>query len=101
MPFEEGKTGNPNGRPKSVKQFKDALNIAIKRTDGDKTMLAKIAEALVDKAIAGDVPAIREIGDRLDGKPTQLIGGDEDAAPVIHEIRRTIIRPNDSSPQSS
>lgn len=30
--------------------------------------LRMIADALVEKAIGGDVAAIREIGDRLDGK---------------------------------
>jgi hypothetical protein len=28
---------------------------------------------LIDKASAGDVQAIREIGDRLDGKPAQAV----------------------------
>lgn len=71
MPYAKGTSGNPGGKPKSNKQFKDALQIAIKRTEGDKTMLAKLAEALVDKAVSGDVQAIREVADRLDGKPHQ------------------------------
>jgi hypothetical protein len=94
MPFEPGESGNPTGRPKTAKQFKDALNIAVKRTEGDKVMLAQIAEALVDKAKAGDVAAIREVADRLDGKATQLIGGDEDAAPIFHRIERVIVDPS-------
>lgn len=71
MSFEAGKSGNPGGRPKGDKQFRDALNVAIKRTEGDKTMLAHIAEALVAKAMLGDVPACNVIADRLDGKPMQ------------------------------
>lgn len=102
MPFEAGKSGNPEGGkpgPKKGKLFKDALSIAIHRTDGDKTKLAQLAEALVEKAISGDVPAIKEVADRLDGKATQPIGGDDDAPlNIIHEIRRTIIRPNDPQP---
>ena len=73
MAFEQGKSGNPGGRPKGDKQFRDALNVAIKRTEGDKTMLAHIAEALVCKAMLGDVPAINAIADRLDGKPNQAL----------------------------
>jgi hypothetical protein len=99
MPFEDGTSGNPNGRPKSHKLFKDALTLAIKRTSGDKQEIAYIAEALVDKAKTGDVPAIREIADRLDGKATQTIGGDdENPLNIVHEIRRTIVRPNDPRP---
>lgn len=82
MAFEPGVSGNPGGRSKKEKLFRDALSVAIKRTDGDKTKLAQIAEALVDKAIAGDVPACNAIADRLDGKVTQPISGDDEAPPV-------------------
>lgn len=71
MPFESGKSGNPGGRSKSEKLFRDALSLAVKRTSGDKTMLGEIAEALVAKAMLGDVPAINAVADRLDGKPAQ------------------------------
>ena len=71
MAFQKGNSGNPGGRPKTDKLFREALNVAIKRTEGNKTMLAHIADALVAKAIMGDVPAINAIADRLDGKPHQ------------------------------
>jgi hypothetical protein len=90
MAFEPGVSGNPGGKPKT-KVFRDALNLAINRADGDKTKLARIAEALVDKAADGDVPAIREIADRLDGKATQPIAGDDEAAPIRQRIERVII----------
>lgn len=38
--------------------------------------LRRIAEALYDKAAEGDVAAIKEIGDRLDGKAIQAIEAD-------------------------
>lgn len=71
MAYKKGESGNPGGKPKEAKQFRDALNVAIKRAEGDRTKLAAMAEALVDKAVAGDVTAIREVADRLDGKPHQ------------------------------
>ncbi len=71
MTFQAGQSGNPGGRAKSEKQFRDALNLAVKRTNGDKTALADIADALVAKAMLGDVQAINCIADRLDGKPQQ------------------------------
>jgi len=89
MPFEPGVSGNPGG--KNGKQFKAALQIAISRADGDKTKLARIAEALVEKAITGDVPACNAIADRLDGKPTQPISGDDDAPAILARIENVII----------
>ena len=70
-----------------------ALLLAVKRADGDKTKLAQIAEALVEKAITGDVPACNAIADRLDGKPTQPISGDEDAPPILARIENVIVDP--------
>jgi hypothetical protein len=61
------------------------------RTEGDKTELAHIAAALVKKAKDGDVPAINAIADRLDGKPTQPISGDDDAPAILTRIENVII----------
>lgn len=72
MPFEPGKSGNPGGRP-STREFADMLRVALKQASGDKTRLREVADALVTEAIAGNVPAIKEIADRLDGKATQPI----------------------------
>lgn len=46
---------------------------------GQKALVA-IAEQLLDKAIEGDISALRELGDRIDGKVAQQlnIGGQED-----------------------
>lgn len=80
------------------KPFRDALRLAVKRKADDdvkgKTKLDRIAAQLVDEAVKGDVPAMKEIGDRLDGKVAQaIVGGDEQDQPIrlITEIRRTII----------
>lgn len=35
--------------------------------------LSKLADALILKALEGDVSALRELGDRLEGKVTQQI----------------------------
>jgi len=85
MAFEPGQSGNPGGRPKS-KPFKDALLIeALAAEKGDACYarpgsLRWNARQLLEK---GDVHAIREIADRLDGKVAQaVIGGDEDDAPL-------------------
>ena len=68
---------------KGDKLIRDALMIALKReaegADGQKTRkLQLIAEKLVDKACEGDIAAIKEVADRVDGKSVQPIGGDSD-----------------------
>ena len=60
-------------------QFRDALRKALASYElGNikrKKALHHVAESLITKAIDGDIPAIKEIGDRLDGKPAQAITG--------------------------
>lgn len=85
------------GRPPKEKSFANMLNIAIKEANEQgTTKLRSVADALVAKAIAGDVQAIKEVADRLDGKVPQAVVGDDehDAISVVAEIRRTIVRPN-------
>ena len=92
-PFQPGQSGNPNGRPKS-RPFKDALERALSAAGADKDLLDNVAAALVSKASEGDVPAIKEIADRLDGKVTQPLSGDEDGPPIkFTRIERVIVDP--------
>lgn len=86
------------GRPPSEKTFANMLRVAIKEAHadgGDK--LRKVADALVEKAMTGDVPAIKEIADRLDGKVPQAVVGDDDSDPIrlITRIERVIVKPDD------
>jgi hypothetical protein len=77
------------GRPPKEKSFANMLNIAIKEAVEGKetTKLRAVADALVDKAMNGDVQAIKEIADRLDGKvPQGVIGGDEDDNPLSIKV---------------
>jgi hypothetical protein len=41
---------------------------------------------LIDKAAEGDMSALKELGDRLDGKSVQPIAGDAEGPPVALEI---------------
>lgn len=96
-PFQPGQSGNPNGRPKS-KPFKDALQRALKAAGDDKDALELIAQALAAKAMSGDVPAIKELADRLDGKVTQPIGGDDESPiTVVNKIERVLVRPSNQN----
>ncbi len=75
------------------------LNIAIKEAieGSDKTKLRAVADALVDKAMSGDVAAIKEVADRIDGKVPQALVGDDEFDPInlISRIERTVVRPTD------
>lgn len=79
---------NPVGA-KSDKVWRDAIMRAVKRRDSgeDPQALEKLADTLVTVALTGDVPALKEIGDRLDGKPAQAItGGDGGAVEIIGRL---------------
>src|SRR4051812_16254488 len=75
--------GRPIGSVNREKPFNDALRIALR---GDPLRLRRIAERLAEKAEDGDLGAIREIADRLDGKPLQAHTG-EDAGDLVVVIR--------------
>ncbi len=55
---------------------------------GSPKKLELIANKCVDQAVAGEPWAVKEVGDRLDGKPAQAIAikGDPDS-PVIFNLR--------------
>src|SRR3954451_3710853 len=76
--------GRPIGSVNREKPFNDALRIALR---GDPLRLRRIAEKLAEKAEEGDLAAIRELADRLDGKPSQAHKG-EDGGDLVVVIRR-------------
>ena len=78
MTFQKGQSGNPGGRPK-LKPFMEALMIESKAAERGDPCKAKPgslrwnARQLLEK---GDVASIKELADRLDGKPHQSIDAD-------------------------
>ena len=58
-----------------------------------KHALDDLAAALIDKAAEGDMGALKELGDRLEGKPAQSLHvGNEDGKPFLtSRIERVII----------
>ena len=61
--------GNTNAT--KSKKFYDAIDRAIAQDDGKR--LRDAAEKLLDLAASGEAWAVKELGDRLDGKPKQQI----------------------------
>ncbi len=73
--FKKGETGNKNGRPK-LTRLTDALREQLAEAAPnapEKTIAEVIARALIREAVSGNVQAIREIGDRTEGKPKQSL----------------------------
>jgi hypothetical protein len=81
IPFKEGESGNPAGRPKGSKNLstilKEMLEEEIEITlDGKKERKQFkdiIVRRLVKKANDGDLRAIQEIFDRTEGKAKQEV----------------------------
>jgi hypothetical protein len=87
--------GNQNAR--KAKLFEQAIKRALARATGESVDagLDRGADQLVKAFIEGEQWAIKEVADRLDGKPAQTIGGDpENPLEVIQRIERNLVRSN-------
>jgi hypothetical protein len=83
----EANKGNTHSS-KNNRLWAETLRRAVIQSDAER--LRMIAEALLDKAASGDVSAIKELGDRLDGKAvatTELTGLDGSDLPISIGIR--------------
>ena len=92
--------GNQNSGRKQEKPFRDALRIELAAAGEDNKALRAIARALILKASDGDMQAIKEFADRIDGKvPQGIVGGDEDDNPINVVQRILLVAPghDDSS----
>jgi hypothetical protein len=78
--------GNRNNRKGRL--FGDAIEAALKlqSRSGAKARIDVIADKIVSMAEEGDMAAIRELGDRIDGKVAQAITG-ADGGPMVVTIR--------------
>ena len=106
--FEKGRSGNPNGRPKGVRNFATVieaeLNIKIPITEnGKRKSISKreaVAKQLVNKAASGDTKAIplllnesrahekTDIGRNLD--PGQSVADHQVMTGMLERIRRSM-----------
>jgi len=89
MPFQPGNTeASKRGKDR---RFKAAL---VRYADADPKRLDELAAKLWEQAISGDVSAMREVADRLDGKVPQALVGDDEHPPItLEKIERVIVDP--------
>ena len=80
--WQKGQSGNPKGRP-SQKPFKEALSALAGKSP---EALAQAAAALMARAMTGDVAALKEVADRLDGKVPASVGGSTELGPVKLQV---------------
>ena len=89
--FKPGQSGNPKGRPKGVlypsEELRRQLRQPYPKDEEGRSYLQRLIAALLERAIGGDVGAIREVFDRLEGKPAQSVALDVGVTDVGALIR--------------
>lgn len=88
--FERGRPMNPTGKNGTGgadwHKWRSMLTLVLQeKTEDGHTKLRHVADACVNAAMGGDMAAIKEIGDRMDGKPKQTL--DIEATTMTHEER--------------
>ena len=102
--------GAPKGNTNCAtgKEGRRALELALENYDtknpkkliGRMNTLVKMWKPIIDKAMEeGDLAAMKEINDRLDGRPAQSLTvlGDEDNPIAITRVERVIVKPTDTN----
>jgi hypothetical protein len=115
MPFKPGQSGNPNGGPRREKRFSTILANLLEsseldasysftddngvlitkrikvKADNGKTLFHALALALIAKGLAGEIPAIKEAIDRLEGKAEATMTINQEAkSPLTDEQKAKI-----------
>lgn len=85
------KTRKQNGSaaPDEANAFAQAIRRALAQADGEATRLDRVAETLVRLAIDGNMQAIKEISERIDGRSGTLRGqgSTSDGEPVEVSVK--------------
>lgn len=83
-----GQEGNNNAGKN--KPWADAIRRALLADDGKA--LRELAERLIARAKEGDVSALKEIGDRTDGKAAQSVTVSGDPDNPLHVVERRVVK---------
>ena len=96
-PWPKGVSGNPGGRPRKQPITEELQRLLLEDApnhSGEKWATV-IAEALLQQASKGDVRAISELTNRIEGKPVQALNVSSDAmdglAERLQRARRRVL----------
>lgn len=82
--------GAPVGNRYAAKKrvWTEAIQRALEKRSlaAQKEALEEIAEKLIEKCEEGDIVALKELGDRLEGKATQPVSGPDGDSPVAFNV---------------
>ena len=92
-PFTKGRSGNPGGRPRVVRELRELARQCA--PDAIKELGRLSTKARSETA---RIAAIKELLDRGYGKPTQYVGGADDGAPIETHLRISFVKPDGSEP---
>jgi hypothetical protein len=81
----------PKGNQNAVKAkiWSDRLKQQIE----ERKLWPQLADALLNKALEGDVAAIKEVGDRIEGKVAQAIEGPNGGPIQLQQVEVLIVDP--------
>lgn len=73
--WKPGQSGNPNGRPPKAWTMSSLIEEALEDVEQEtgKSYKSLVAKKLATMALSGDIQAIKEVNDRIDGRPHQSI----------------------------
>jgi hypothetical protein len=92
MPFEAGNQEAKKANHKKPRIITQKLIARLQDSDG--AALDRMISAIIARAQEGDVPAFKEILDRVEGKVPQAIeNGDDGPLELLHRIERVIVDP--------
>lgn len=101
--FKPGQSGNPKGRPKSItlsEAYRKVL-AEVDETDPQRRTRAEIlAEQMYVKAKSGDVAALREMADRVEGKPRQTLSLSPERGEQLEQAIAGIMRDAEAAGES-
>lgn len=78
------------------REWANAIRRAVARREktGKRGSLNDLADVLIDKVLDGDSAAIKEFGDRHDGKPAQVIQGSGPDGEIPVSMTVKYVRPH-------
>lgn len=101
--FQKGETGNPKGRPKRDWTWTGLMEQVAEESSVDgKTKKEILINKLYELALSGDVVAMKEILNRMDGTPTKSIlapNEEELPAPIMGGLSFNVISYKDAVKQ--